>query len=177
MDIVTPLGIEETVEWCNSFVLVLKSNGKVRLCLYPERLKQVLTRPVPKLNNVKYLSLIGASSGYHNLKLDERPSYLTTFGRYRYKRLPFGAAPTGSMLQYKIDEIFKNLHNVFDVPDDILVVGCDTNGKDHEEMLQQMLQIDRKVNLKLNKDKCHFRHTSFPFFGEVTFRHGVQPNP
>ena len=33
----------------------------------------------PKLNNVQYLYLIDASSGYHNLKLDERSSFLTTF--------------------------------------------------------------------------------------------------
>ena len=40
---------------------------------------------------VSYLSIIDGSSGYHNLKLDEK-SYLTTFacqfGRYRYKQLP-----------------------------------------------------------------------------------------
>ena len=71
----------------------------------------------PKLNNVKYLSLIDVSSGYHNLKLDEILSYLTTFachfGRYRYKRLQFGTAPAGDMFQQKIDEIFKDLPNVF----------------------------------------------------------------
>ena len=76
------LGIDEMVEWCNSFILVPKLNDKVRLCLDPARLNQVLIRAVhrgltltdifPKLNNVKYLSLIDASSGYHNLKLGER---------------------------------------------------------------------------------------------------------
>ena len=40
-----------------------------------------------------------------------------------------------------------------------------------------MLQIYRQVSLKLNKDKCHFRCTSVPFFGEVISRHDVQPNP
>ena len=35
MDIITPLGVDEMVEWCNSFVLVPKANGKVRLCLDP----------------------------------------------------------------------------------------------------------------------------------------------
>ena len=33
MDIITSLGVDETAEWCNSFVLVPKANGKVRLCL------------------------------------------------------------------------------------------------------------------------------------------------
>ena len=32
-------------------------------------------------------------------------------------------------------------------------------------------------NLKLNKEKCHFRCTSIPFFGEVVSRQGIQPDP
>ena len=44
-----------------------------------------------------YLTLINASSGYHNLKLQKRSSYLPTFtfhfaGTGMYKGLPFGAA-------------------------------------------------------------------------------------
>ena len=35
MDIITPLGVDEMAEWCNSFVMVPKANGKVRLCLDP----------------------------------------------------------------------------------------------------------------------------------------------
>ena len=114
--IIAPLGIDETAEWCNSFLLITKPNGKVRLCLVPARLNEALIiRPVhreptlndifPKLNNIKCLSLIDAFPGYHNLKLDERSSYLTTyvcqFGRYRYKRLPFRAVPAGNMFQQK----------------------------------------------------------------------------
>ena len=68
---------------------------------------------LPKLNNAKYLSLIDASSGEHNLKLDEKSSYFTTFpcqfGRYRYKWLPFGAALAGDIFDRKIDEIFKDI--------------------------------------------------------------------
>ena len=32
LNIITPLGMDDTAEWCNSFVLVPKLNGKVRLC-------------------------------------------------------------------------------------------------------------------------------------------------
>ena len=86
---VIPLGIDETSEWCNSFVLVPKANSKVRLCLDPACLNQALIKPIhrgptlnnilPKLNNAKYLSLIDVSSGYHKLKLDDKSSYFTMF--------------------------------------------------------------------------------------------------
>ena len=40
LDIITPLGVDKIAEWCNSFVLVPKANGKVRLCLDPARLNR-----------------------------------------------------------------------------------------------------------------------------------------
>ena len=76
LDIITPPGIYETAEWCNSFVLVPKANGKVGLYLDPARLNQALIRPVhrgltlndilPRLNNVQYMSIIDVSLEYHN---------------------------------------------------------------------------------------------------------------
>ena len=37
--IITQLGVDETAEWCNSLCVSTQSNGKVRLCLDPVRLK------------------------------------------------------------------------------------------------------------------------------------------
>ena len=77
MDIITPLGVDETAEWCNSFVLVPKANSKVRLYFDEAQLNQSLIRPIhrdltvndilSRLNNVQYMSIIDVSSGYHNL--------------------------------------------------------------------------------------------------------------
>ena len=38
LDIITLLGVDETSEWCNSFVLVPKANVNMRLSLYPAQL-------------------------------------------------------------------------------------------------------------------------------------------
>ena len=122
------------------------------------------------------MSIISASSGYHNLKLDMQSSYLTTFscpfGRYHYKCLLFGAVLVGNMFQRKIDEI-----DVFGIADDILVIGYKKDGADHDEAVYSVLEQCQDVNLKLNKDKCHFRCTLIPFFGEVELREGIQPDP
>ena len=160
MDIIMPLGVDEALEWCNSFVLVSKANGKVRLCLDPAWLNQALIRPVhwgltlndilPKLNNVQYMSIINASSGYHSLKLDKQSSYLTTFscpfGRYCYKQLPFRAAPAGDMFQWKIDKIFNDMPNVFGIADDILVIRYDKDGADHDDAVYNVLRQCQDVN-------------------------------
>ena len=60
---------------------VIEDPDRGLMCLDPAMLNQVFIRLVhrgpmlndifPKLNNVQYLSLIYANSGYHNLKLDK----------------------------------------------------------------------------------------------------------
>ena len=191
LDIIAPLGVDETAEWCISFVLVPKANGKVWLCLDPVWLNQALIRPIHrgltpndillKLHNVQYMSIIDASLDYHNLKLNKQPSYLTTFaclfGRYRYKHLPFGAVQAWDIFQYKIDKIFNDVLNVFGIADDILVIGHDKDGTDHDEAVYKVLKWCQDVNLKLNKEKCHFRCTSIPYFGGVVSSQDIQPDP
>ena len=153
-------------EWCNSFVLVPKANGKVRLCLDPAQVNQALIRLVhqgltlnnilPKLSNVQFMLIIDASLGYHNLWLDMQSSYLTSFaclfGRYCYKCLPFGSAPVGDMFQRKIDKIFNDMPNIFGIADNILVLGYDKDGADHDKAVYNVLSQCQDVNLKLNEE-------------------------
>ena len=83
-----PLVVDETSQWCKNFILVPKANGKIKLYLDLARPNKILIRPLPRgpilngilprLTGVKYLTLINAISGYHNLKLDEKSSYSTT---------------------------------------------------------------------------------------------------
>ena len=126
------------------------------------------------------MSIMNASSGYHNLMLDTQSSYLTTFtclfGRYHYKCLPFGAVPAGYIFQRKIDQIFNDMPNVYGIADDILVIGYDEDGADHDEAVSSVLKQCQDVNLKLNKDKCYFRCMSMTFFGKVVSREGIQPD-
>ena len=77
----------------------------------------------------------------------------------------------------KIDKIFNDMPNVFGIADDILVIGYDDDGTDHDATVPKVLQRCEEVNFKLNEEKCHFRCTSIPFFGEVVSRREVQPDP
>ena len=51
------------------------------------------------------------------------------------------------MLQSKIDKIFKELHNVSGIAGDILVVGSDRNGTDHNvTQYQKCAEMKLKTN-------------------------------
>ena len=73
-----PTRVDQTAEWCNSFVIVPKPNGTVHLCVDPVRLHHAFIRPVhstktisdilPKLTNMHCMTLKDASSGYCNPK-------------------------------------------------------------------------------------------------------------
>ena len=89
---IVPLGIYKISEWCRSFVLVPKSNGKERPCLNPARLNQSLSRPVHRGLTTNDIFPKPTHVHYHNIKLDDKSSYIITFayqfGRYRCARLP-----------------------------------------------------------------------------------------
>ena len=88
--------------WISSMVTVVKP-GKLRICIDPMDLNKAIRRPkyqmpileevLPKLANAKIFSVLDAKDEFHQVKLNEQSSYLTTFwtpfGQYRYLRMPF----------------------------------------------------------------------------------------
>ena len=51
----------------------------------------------------------------------------------------FGVAPVGDMFQKKIDELFSGMPKVLSIVDDILIVGFDELGSDHNVSFDKML--------------------------------------
>ena len=45
----------------------------------------------------------------------------------------------GDMFHHKIDEIFKDLPNVFAIADDTLFVGNDASSRDHDKTLKVIM--------------------------------------
>ena len=50
------------------------------------------------------------------------------------------------MFQCKINEIFNDMPNVFGIADDILVIGYDKDGADHDEAVYSVLRQCQEVN-------------------------------
>ena len=73
----------------SSFVVVPKTDGKIRLCLDPKDLNQAIQRehyPLPtiedvatRLHGAKVFTKLDVRNGFWHIKLDDSLSYLTTF--------------------------------------------------------------------------------------------------
>ena len=61
----------------------------------------------------------------------------------------------GQYVPKKNQKIFNDVPNVFGIEDDILVIGYNKDGADHDEAVYSVLEWCQDVKLKLNKDKCH----------------------
>ena len=176
-------------DWVNSLVVVEKENGKLRICLDPRDLNAAIKRPhypmptledaLAKLISAKYFSKLDACSGYWQLKLDDKSSYLTTFntpfGKYRFRRLPFALISAQDEFQRKMDEVFEGLPGVTLLVDDVLISG--RTRQEHDRSLQAALERSSTKNLKLNPDKLVVGATEVQYFGHIISSEGLKPDP
>ncbi len=132
-----------------------------------------------KLGGAKVFSKLDASSGYWQIKVDDESSKLVTFntpfGRYRFKRLPFGIHSAAEVFQKKISEIISKIDGAANDQDDIIVFGRDM--EEHDKALNQVLDRVRESGLKLNKGKCIIRVTETTFLGHLISANGIKPDP
>ena len=129
--------VDELTDWVNSITIVEKKNGSLRICLDPRDLNKALKREhyscptvddiAAKLHGARVFTVLDATRGYWQVKLDQKSSLLTTFntpfGRYRFTRLPFGVNSAQDVFQKEIDLTYEGLPGVAAIVDDILVYG------------------------------------------------------
>ena len=125
-----PIGTPVT--WCHRMVVCAKKSGKPRRTVDFQALNQHATREthhtqspfhqarqIPR--NTKKTTF-DAWNGYHSIPLDPKDRHLTTFitpwGRYRYRVCPQGYIASGDAYTRRFDEIIINIKDKTKVVDD-----------------------------------------------------------
>ena len=130
-------GRDISPEWLNSFVIVKKPNGTLRICLDPTDLNKEIIHPVcnsqtiddvvDQLWDAKYLAVFDTSKGFFHVPLDQESKLLTAmltpFGIYIYNMLAMGLSNATDPFETCIREIFHGLSGVTNIADDVLVFG------------------------------------------------------
>ena len=154
--------------WLDNPIVVRKANGKWRLCIdYSDinkaRPKDHITLPridqiVDSTTGCDLLSFLDAYSGYHQIFMkkedEEKTTFITPCGTYCFVRMPFRLKSAGSTLARAVQIGFEpQLHrNMEAYMDDIVVKTKDKATLVHD--LEETFANLRKINLKLNPDKC-----------------------
>ena len=187
--------VDEPTPWVSSVVIATKKSGALRICIDPRPLNKALKRetyhlPVfddlmPDLARAKVFSSVDLTAGYWHCILDEESSLLTTFatpfGRYRWKRLPFGLSASSEIFQKRVNQALEGLNGILNITDDILVCGVGDTDKeaqqDHDRNLEALLQRCRERGIALNQNKLKLRITEVPFMGHIFSNQGLKIDP
>ena len=126
----------------------------------------------------KVFSLLDASSAFLQLPLTHESSLLctiaTSFGRYRYLRLPYGISCAPEIFQRCISEILEGVEGVLSYFDDILVFGKTI--EEHNRNLAKVLHRIKTSGLTLNREKSKFCVTEVRFLGHKINSDGIAPD-
>ena len=180
--------VNEPSEWVNSMVVTVKKSGSLRICLDPRNLNNNLMRShyqLPtlselrsELNGSTVFSTLDANSGFWIIPVDDESSKLlcfnTPFGRYRFKRLPFGISPAPEIFHRVMVECFGDIPGVLIFLDDLLVHG--STKKEHDDRLELVMKRAVKLNIKFNKSKCNLGTHEVKYMGHSFSKEGMRPD-
>ena len=108
---------------------------------------------------------------------EEHTSFITDRGLYYYKTMPFGLKNIGVTYQRLVNEIFTDLiGKSMEVYANNMLVKSKI-ARNHKEYLNQMFNIIRKYQMKLNLLKCAFGVGSGKFLAFMVNQHGIKVDP
>ena len=179
----------EPTDWCSPIVPVPKGESDVCICVDLKRLNACVKREryvlptidelVHKLRGATVFSSLDAASGYWQFPLAEAASKLTTFitpfGRFRFKRLPFGISSASEIFQREMTALLEGIEGILIYQDDILVYGSSV--EEHDKRLNAVLDRIIASGLQLNKRKYQIRQKSLAFLGHIIDKDGCRPHP
>ena len=175
-------------DWVNSLVLVEKKNGSLRVCLDPRDLNKAIKREqfqiptfeevITRLGGKRVFTILDLKESYWQVQLEDSSSKLCTFntpfGRYSFKRMPFGIKSASEVLQKKAYAAYGDIEGVFIIADDMLVAGVDDD--DHDRVLRAVLDRARDIGNRFNLEKVQFKLPEVHYMGRTVGRDGVRPD-
>lgn len=180
--------VDAPSEWVHPIVVVDKpATGTVRICLDPRVLNQAVLRerftlPAPseifsRIGESKYFSTLDATSGFYQIPLDEPSQLITTFitpfGRYKFKRLPFGVSSAPEVFHKYLCQSLEGIPGVEVFIDDVLIHGKTV--EEHNVRLRLVFEKLRLIGMRLNESKCQIGKREVNYLGHVLSERGLTP--
>ena len=171
-------------------VLVKKANGKWRMCIDLKKLNKASPKdsyPLPRIDQLvdatsghELLTFMDAFSNYNQIRMapedEEKIAFITNYGLYCYRVMPFGLKNAEMTYQRLVNKIFKEQigRNMEVYVDDMLVKS--KSSMNHVANLEETFNALRKYKMKLNPAKYTFGVISGKFLGFMVSGCGIEAN-
>nr|XP_027090330.1 uncharacterized protein LOC113711365 [Coffea arabica] len=117
-------------------------------------------------------------AGYHQILMaeedSEKTAFITPWGTFCYRVMPFGLKNAGATYQRTMTTLFHDMiHREMEVyVDDIIIKS--KRAEDHLVDLKKLFERLRKYNLKLNPAKCAFGAPAGKLLGFIVSKKGIE---
>ena len=177
--------------WLSNVVPVPKKDGKIRVCVDYRDLNRASSKDDFPLPNIHILldncakhevaSFVDCYAGYHQIIMDdddeEKTSFITSWGTYCYRVMPFGLKNAGATYMIAMTTMFHDMmHKEIEVYVDDVIIKSKSQA-DHVKDLRKFFERLRRYNLKLNPAKCVVGVPSGKLLGLVVSRWGIELDP
>ncbi|XP_052305620.1 uncharacterized protein LOC127904792 [Populus trichocarpa] len=178
-------------QWVSNIVVVPKKEGKIRVCVDFRNLNKASPKddfPLPHIDVLvdnaarsSTYSFMDGFSGYNQIKMapedKTKTTFVTPWGTFCYKVMPFGLKNAGATYQRAMVTLFHDMmHKEIEVYVDDMIAKS-KRGEDHVEVLRKLFERLRKYELRLNPAKCSFGVKSGKLLGFVVSDRGIEVDP
>ena len=187
LGVLEKVGPNTPVTWCSRMVVTAKSNGTPRrtIDLQPQNKHSArqthhsaapfrLAEQIP--SNVKK-TITDAWNGYHSIPLHEEDRHITTFltpwGRYRYKVAPQGFIASGDAYTQRFDSLIVDFKDKVKCIDDTCMWAPTI--KDAFFQTCEWLDLCGNNGITLNPSKFQFAQDSVEFAGLTITNESIKP--
>jgi hypothetical protein len=136
---------------------------------------------IDHLSNQKIFSVVDAQKGFWQIPVfeehQERLAFITPFGKYQFKVLPFGFTLAPGIFQKAMNETLDGLLflNCLVYIDDIIIYS--ENYEQHLKDLEQVFARLQAFNWKLKLEKCKFAQTKIQYLGHIVSHNKIEMLP
>jgi len=185
------LAVTSYPEWVANIVPVPKKDGKVRMCVDYRDLNRASLKddfPLPHIdvlvdNTAQFsvFSFMDGFSGYNQIKMSpddmEKTTFITPWGTFCYKVMPFGLKNASATYQRAMVTLFHDMihHEIECYVDDMIAKSQTEEG--HLVDLAKLFDRLRQFRLRLNPNKCTFRVRSGQLLRLIVSERGIEVDP
>ena len=187
LDVIEPVPTGTPTTWCHKMVVCAKQNGDPRRTIDFQALNKHACRETHHTSSPFHLArsvppntkktTCDAWNGYHGVRLCKEDRHITTFitewGRYRYKTAPQGYLASGDSYTSRYDSIISEVQNKIKCIDDTLLFAANIQ----ESFIQtaKYLELCGNNGIILNPTKFTFAADEVEFAGFNITKTDVKP--